>query len=66
MNLALWMLSGALVGWLAYSVLGFNEARGRPVSAVPGDFSVPAVFFAIVMAAAFLAIGDLLHTRWGL
>jgi len=66
MNMALWMVSGALVGWLAYSVLGFNEARGKPVSAVSAHFSVPAVFFAIVMAAAFLAIGDLLYTRWGL
>jgi hypothetical protein len=66
MNLALWMVSGALVGWLAYSVLGLNEARGKSALAVSGDFSVPEVFFAIVMAAAFLAIGDLLHTRWGL
>lgn len=66
MNMALWLVSGALVGWLAYSALGFNQARGTPGSAASGDFGVPAVFFAIVMAAAFLAIGDLLHTRWGL
>ena len=36
MNIAVWMLSGAIVGWLGYSVLGFNEARGKMVSIVIG------------------------------
>src|SRR3954451_13665375 len=36
MNIATWMLSGALVGWLGYSVLGFNQARGKMVSLIIG------------------------------
>jgi uncharacterized membrane protein YeaQ/YmgE (transglycosylase-associated protein family) len=36
MNIAVWMLSGAIVGWLGYSVLGFNQARGQMVSMVIG------------------------------
>jgi uncharacterized membrane protein YeaQ/YmgE (transglycosylase-associated protein family) len=87
MNIALWMLSGAIVGWLGYSVLGFNEARGKMVSivigaiggivggnlvapmftaaAAPGDISFLALIFAAAVAAAFLAIGNLVHNRWG-
>jgi len=33
--------------------------------AVAGDFSVAALFFAAAMAAAFLAVGNLVHRRWG-
>ena len=87
MNIAVWMLSGAIVGWLGYSVLGFNEARGKMVSivigaiggvvggnlvaplftavAAPGDFGFPALLFAAAIAAVFLAIGNLVHNRWG-
>jgi uncharacterized membrane protein YeaQ/YmgE (transglycosylase-associated protein family) len=87
MNIAVWMLSGAIVGWLGYSVLGFNEARGKMVSmvigaiggvvggnvvapmfaaaAVPGDFGFAALVFAAAVAAVFLAIGNLVHNRWG-
>jgi uncharacterized membrane protein YeaQ/YmgE (transglycosylase-associated protein family) len=87
MNIAIWILSGAIVGWLGYSVLGFNEARGKMVpivigaiggivggnlvapmfTAAPasGDFSFLAMIFAAAVAAAFLAIGNLLHNRWG-
>jgi uncharacterized membrane protein YeaQ/YmgE (transglycosylase-associated protein family) len=87
MNIAIWMLSGALVGWLGYSVLGFNEARGKMVSIVigaiggmvggnlvapmfitssaPNEFSFPALVFAAAIAAAVIAIGNLMHNRWG-
>jgi uncharacterized membrane protein YeaQ/YmgE (transglycosylase-associated protein family) len=87
MNIAVWMLSGALVGWLGYSVLGFNQARGKMVSMVigaiggvvggnlvapmfitsspPSEFSFPALVFAAAIAAAFLAVGNLMHNRWG-
>jgi len=87
MNIAVWMLTGAIVGWLGYSILGFNEARGKMVSlvigaiggvvggnlvapmfgaaAAPGDFSFLALVFAAAIAAAFLAVGNLLHNRWG-
>jgi uncharacterized membrane protein YeaQ/YmgE (transglycosylase-associated protein family) len=87
MNIAIWMLAGAILGWVGYSFLGFNEARGKLVSiiigavggffggqmvapmftaaAVPSDFSLSALFFAAAVAAAFLALGNLVHNRWG-
>ena len=36
MNIAIWMLAGVALGWIGYSVLGFNEERGRLVSIVIG------------------------------
>jgi len=33
--------------------------------AVPGDFSFSALLFAGAVAAAFLAVGNLVHERWG-
>jgi uncharacterized membrane protein YeaQ/YmgE (transglycosylase-associated protein family) len=87
MNIAMWLLAGGIVGWLGYTVLGFNEARGKMVSIVlgaiggvvggnlvapmfitavaPGDLSLAALVFAAAVAAAFLAIGNLLYNRWG-
>jgi len=87
MNIAIWILGGAIVGWFGYSVLGFNEARGKMVSVVigaigglvggnlvapmftaapaPGDFNFLAMVFAAAVAAAFVAIGNLVHNRWG-
>lgn len=87
MNIVLWMLAGAALGWIGYSVLGLNEARGKMVSIVigafggivggkmlapvfttiapTGEFSMPALLFAACVAAAFLAIGNLVHNRWG-
>ena len=32
---------------------------------VPADFSSSALFFAAAVAAAFLAVGNLVHNRWG-
>jgi hypothetical protein len=34
-------------------------------AAAPGDFSFFAVVVAAAIAAAFLAIGNLVHNRWG-
>jgi len=88
MNIVLLMLTGGFVGWVGYSFLGFNQARGMRVSiligavggfiggkmvapifaaatAVPADFSSPALFFAAAVAAAFLAAGNLLYNLWG-
>ena len=36
MNLALWVLTGGMVGWLAYSFLGLNESRGMATSVIIG------------------------------
>jgi len=88
MNIVLLMLTGGFVGWVGYSFMGFNQARGMRVSlfigaaggfiggkmvapmfaaaeAVPADFSSPALFFAAVIAAAFLAAGNLAYNLWG-
>jgi uncharacterized membrane protein YeaQ/YmgE (transglycosylase-associated protein family) len=34
-------------------------------AAVSGDFTLPALFFAAAVAAAFLAVGNLVYNRWG-
>jgi uncharacterized membrane protein YeaQ/YmgE (transglycosylase-associated protein family) len=34
-------------------------------AAVPGDFSSSALLFAVALAAAFLAAGNLVYHRWG-
>lgn len=36
MNVVMSMLAGGILGWVGYSFLGFNEARGRMVSIVIG------------------------------
>jgi len=36
MNLVLWTLAGGLLGWGAYSILGYNEERGVKVSMALG------------------------------
>jgi uncharacterized membrane protein YeaQ/YmgE (transglycosylase-associated protein family) len=88
MNIVMWLLAGGVLGWVGYSYLGFNQARGAMVSViigtvggifggqliapmftaaavVPADFSSTALLFAAVVAAAFLAVGNLVYHRWG-
>ena len=36
MNIAMWMLAGAALGWAGFSYLQFNEQRGLVVSAIIG------------------------------
>ena len=36
MNVVLWMLAGAILGWIGYSYLRFNEARGMMISVIIG------------------------------
>ena len=36
MNLVMWLMVGAAVGWVAYSWFRFNEQRGRRISIVIG------------------------------
>ena len=38
MNVAVWILAGAVVGWLAYAVVGYNATRGLKVSVAIGAF----------------------------
>jgi uncharacterized membrane protein YeaQ/YmgE (transglycosylase-associated protein family) len=37
-NIALWIFAGAIVGWVAYAVAGYNEERGLIVSIIVGAF----------------------------
>lgn len=36
MNIAIWMAAGGLLGWLAYTYLEYNEARGMMISVIIG------------------------------
>jgi len=36
MNIVIWMLAGAILGWIGFSYLRFNEERGLVVSAIIG------------------------------
>lgn len=36
MEILVWALTGAIVGWVGYAGFGYNEARGRNVSMVLG------------------------------
>jgi len=88
MNIAMWMLAGAILGWVGFTYMRFNEQRGMMVSviigtigglvggkmiapmfsaaqAVPDAFSSSALVFAVAIAAAFLAAGNLIYNKWG-
>jgi uncharacterized membrane protein YeaQ/YmgE (transglycosylase-associated protein family) len=88
MNVIIWMLAGAGLGWIGISYLRFNEQRGMAVSmvigvvggflggkviapmftavaAIPADFSASALFFALVVAAVSLAVGNFVVNRYG-
>jgi len=89
MNMALWILAGAALGWVGISYLRFNEQRGMALSMiigimggflggkylapvflevakVPADFSAAALFFAVLAAAGFLAVGNFVSNRFGI
>jgi uncharacterized membrane protein YeaQ/YmgE (transglycosylase-associated protein family) len=36
MNVVLWMLAGAILGWIGYSYVRYNEARGMMISVIIG------------------------------
>jgi uncharacterized membrane protein YeaQ/YmgE (transglycosylase-associated protein family) len=36
MDIAMWMLAGAALGWIGYTYLRFNAARGMMISVVIG------------------------------
>ena len=90
MNIVVWILAGAAIGWVGYALLNFNEYRGIAVSVVlgaaggffggkiltpmltspaptgiPDGFDLLALFTAAASAAAFLAVGNLVHKRFG-
>jgi uncharacterized membrane protein YeaQ/YmgE (transglycosylase-associated protein family) len=88
METLVWLVAGGLVGWLSYTYLHYNEARGLMVAIVIGavgallgvkwiapmflaattaaaEPSLSLALFAAAAAAACLALGDLVHQRWG-
>lgn len=56
------IIIGAVGGYFGGEIIApmFTAA-----AAVPADFSSSALFFAAVVAAAFLFAGNLIHDRWG-
>ena len=86
MEIVMWVLAGAVLGWASCAYLRFNEGRGVVVSTLLGavggliggklvaplfltpaaaDFSIPALFFAAMVATALLLVGNVLYNRWG-
>jgi uncharacterized membrane protein YeaQ/YmgE (transglycosylase-associated protein family) len=60
MNVVLWILAGATVGWIGYSVLGLNKARGMMISLAIGTIGgliggkmVAPVFYTVAATGAF-------------
>jgi uncharacterized membrane protein YeaQ/YmgE (transglycosylase-associated protein family) len=53
METLVWLVSGGLLGWLSYTYLHYNEARGVAVSMVIG--AAGALFGAKVIAPVFVA-----------
>jgi len=88
MNIAIWMLAGAALGWVGFSYMRFNEERGLMVSAIIGaiggvlggeiiapmftagtvvaaGFNSSSLIYASVVAAVFLAVGNVVYNKWG-
>ena len=88
MELVLWLVAGAVLGWVAIAYFGLNKDRGTIVSivigaaggvvggklvapmfvagaAVPGEFSMAALIVVLASSAACLAVGNLVHNRYG-
>lgn len=53
---------GALGGFIGGNVIAPMFTAG---ALAPGDFSVPALFFAAAVPAAFLGAGNLVRKHWG-
>lgn len=59
MNIVIWMLCGAIVGRLGYSVVGLNDARAKSVSIVIGALGgVGGGYLAAPIFTAAAAPGD--------
>jgi uncharacterized membrane protein YeaQ/YmgE (transglycosylase-associated protein family) len=88
MELVIWIVAGAAIGWLAIAKMGMNEERGTIISiiiggaggvaggkllapmfgavaAIPGEFSMAALVVVMATAAGCLALGNLVHRRFG-
>jgi uncharacterized membrane protein YeaQ/YmgE (transglycosylase-associated protein family) len=54
MDILLWVLTGGLIGWIAFSRFGFNEQRGLNVSILLG--AAGALFGVKMVAPMFLTL----------
>jgi uncharacterized membrane protein YeaQ/YmgE (transglycosylase-associated protein family) len=54
MNIAMWIVAGAILGWVGFAVVGFNEARGMIVSMIIG--AVGGVIGGQLVAPMFSAV----------
>ena len=55
MNIALWVLAGAAIGWVGFSVIGWNDGRSLVVSMVIG--TIGGFFGGKILAPMFAAAG---------
>lgn len=67
MEILVWILAGAALGWAAYSYFGYNEARGAVASAfigaagaLVGGKAIAPVFLSTATPAAGISIDALL------
>jgi uncharacterized membrane protein YeaQ/YmgE (transglycosylase-associated protein family) len=60
MNTVMWVLAGGILGWVSYSYMSLNEARGAILSAVIGAIGGVAggTLIAPMFTAAAAAPGD--------
>ena len=60
MSVVMWMLTGSVLGWVAYSYLRFNEERGVMVSLIVGALGgfVGGKLVAPMFTAGALAPGE--------
>jgi uncharacterized membrane protein YeaQ/YmgE (transglycosylase-associated protein family) len=56
MNIAMWVLAGATVGWIAFAYLRFNATRGLVISVIIG--AVGGFFGGNVVAPMLGAVTD--------
>jgi uncharacterized membrane protein YeaQ/YmgE (transglycosylase-associated protein family) len=61
MDIAMWLVVGAIVGWLGFSLTGLNEKRGLLVSILVGATGafLGGKIFAPMLGAAPAVAGDL-------
>ena len=55
MNFFLWILAGAAIGWVGFSVIGWNDGRSLFISIVLG--TIGGLFGGKVLAPMFAAAG---------
>jgi uncharacterized membrane protein YeaQ/YmgE (transglycosylase-associated protein family) len=55
MNIALWVLAGAVIGWIAFAKIGWNDGRSLVVSIILG--TIGGFFGGKILAPMFAAAG---------